>query len=95
MKKDKKKECSFCKHAKKMKESYARQGSIENYLKELAFGESKPFKVLFTEGMKIKFKKDMKNEKTDSSKKNKKDKSNAVKSLKDKMPAFKKKYNKK
>jgi hypothetical protein len=66
MKKEDKKEkkCGFCEMRKKMKmkESFARKGTIENYLKELSFGENKPFKINFNEGISVDFKKASLNE---------------------------------
>lgn len=60
MKKDKKKKCGFCEMRKKLKEnvrdSYARQGTIEAYLKEMTFANSKPFKLNFKEGLTVSFK---------------------------------------
>lgn len=91
MKKDKKKECSFCKHAKKMRESYARKGTIDQYLKEMSIANSKPFKVSFNEEIVVKFKKDMLEE-AKLTKKDKKQRHEVAKSLKKKMPYLKKKY---
>ena len=59
MKKDKKKKCSFCEMRKKLKEnvreSYARVGSVADYLKEIAFARTKPFKLNFNEGFAVTF----------------------------------------
>jgi hypothetical protein len=59
MKEEKKKKCSFCEMRKKLKEnvrdSYARQGSIDSYLKEMVFANSKPFKLNFKEGFSVSF----------------------------------------
>lgn len=62
--KKQKKKCSFCEMRKKMKnskgtpvkESYARQGSIEEYLSELVFAKAKPFKISFNEGFSVNWK---------------------------------------
>jgi len=63
MKKDKEKKCGFCELRKKMKnkgkpvkESYSRSGDIENYLNELVFAQTKPFKLNFNEGLNVTFK---------------------------------------
>lgn len=63
-KEEKKEECSFCKYKKlkkkPMKESFAREGNLEDYLAELAFAKSKPFKVQFNEGISVSFLKEAK-----------------------------------
>lgn len=59
MKKHKKKKCGFCEMRKKLKEnvreSYARVGSVADYLKEMAFARTKPFKLNFNEGFAVTF----------------------------------------
>jgi hypothetical protein len=93
MKKDKK-ECSFCKHAKKVRESYERQGSVDDYIKEMMFAKTKPFKVSFNENLQVSFSNKELNEQKSKklTPKDKKQKEEAVKSLKKKMPYLKKKY---
>lgn len=58
--KKEKKKCGFCEMKKKMnenfRESYARVGNIEDYLKEINFSFNKPFKIKFNEGISISFK---------------------------------------
>ncbi len=96
-----KKKCGFCEMRKKMKnskgkpvkESYAREGDLQNYIQELKFAASKPFKLNFSEGFSITWKNatdlQEKAEKAQMTKKQKEKKEEIASSAKEKG-AFKK-----